>query len=73
MVGQNYGLKNGPFGAEMGRGRSSVVADQSGSGKTLAYLLPLLQRHVLSADPEDTTLKLIAWGPKDAQPKGRAW
>ena len=44
-------------------GRSSVVADQSGSGKTLAYLLPLLQRHVLSA-PEDATLKLIARGPE---------
>ena len=44
-----------------------MIADQSGSGKTLAYLLPLLQLHVLSADPEDTTLKLIAWVPKDAQ------
>jgi superfamily II DNA/RNA helicase len=64
MVGQNYGFPRAS------RGRSSVVADQSGSGKTLAYLLPLLQRHVLSADPEDTTLKLIAWVPKDDQRKG---
>lgn len=48
---------------EIAKGRSSVVADQSGSGKTLAYLLPLLQRHVLSADPEDTTLKIIVVAP----------
>ncbi|CAJ1377394.1 unnamed protein product [Effrenium voratum] len=45
------------------KGRHSVIADQSGSGKTLAYLLPLLQRYVLSADPEDHRLKLIVIAP----------
>lgn len=25
-------------------GKSSVIADQSGSGKTLAYLVPVIQR-----------------------------
>ena len=40
------------------------VVSSSGSGKTLAYLLPLLQRHVLSADPSDTSLKLIVRHPK---------
>lgn len=48
---------------EIAKGSCSVVADQSGSGKTLAYLLPLLQRHVLSADPSDTSLKLIVVAP----------
>ena len=37
-----------------------VVQSVPGSGKTLAYLLPLLQRYVLPADPEDKSLKIIA-------------
>lgn len=44
-----------------------MVADQSGSGKTLAYLLPLLQRHVLSANSLDRRLKLIAGAPRRAR------
>ncbi len=43
---------------------SVVSSSFAGSGKTLAYLLPLLQRHVLSADPSDTSLKLIVRHPK---------
>ena len=48
---------------EIAKGECCVVADQSGSGKTLAYLLPLLQRYVLSADPADRRLKVIIVAP----------
>mmetsp|Transcript_106794 Transcript_106794/g.297262 ORF Transcript_106794/g.297262 Transcript_106794/m.297262 type:complete len:781 (-) Transcript_106794:63-2405(-) len=34
---------------DIARGRNTVIADQAGSGKTLAYLLPLLKRHVFGS------------------------
>jgi len=48
---------------EVANGRNVVIADQSGSGKTLAYLLPLIQRHVLPTDPDDRRVRIIVVAP----------
>ncbi|CAK0810199.1 unnamed protein product, partial [Prorocentrum cordatum] len=44
-------------------GKNAVIADHAGSGKTLAYLLPLLQRHVMRTNPDDHRLKLLVIAP----------
>jgi len=50
---------------DLAQGRHTVIADQAGSGKTLAYLLPLLQRHLLASNEKLTThsLKLLIIAP----------
>lgn len=41
----------------LSRGENAIVADQTGSGKTYAYLLPLLQR-LYEVDKDDTATQL---------------
>jgi len=51
---------------DVAEGRSTVIADQAGSGKTLAYLLPLLKRHVFGSTEEGaeaSRLKLLVLAP----------
>ncbi|CAE8650720.1 unnamed protein product, partial [Polarella glacialis] len=45
-------------------GLNVLIADQSGSGKTLAYMLPLFQRYVLGQpEDEEHLLKLVVLVP----------
>eukprot|EP00929_Paragymnodinium_shiwhaense_P007462 TRINITY_DN111383_c0_g1_i1.p1 TRINITY_DN111383_c0_g1~~TRINITY_DN111383_c0_g1_i1.p1 ORF type:complete len:939 (+),score=199.80 TRINITY_DN111383_c0_g1_i1:53-2818(+) len=38
---------------DVAKGRHVVIADQAGSGKTISYLLPLLQRYIFAAERDD--------------------
>lgn len=49
---------------DIAKGRHTVIADQAGSGKTLAYMLPLFQRYLSDSPPAtDGKVKIVVLAP----------